>query len=177
MNDLVAESPPDANAVSHALADLDRRVQSLETKVAALPDEKQIEDRVTEKVKAGLPPPPPPVDPTAAPSFRDFEIPIPNMQTVVATAKTTWMFFEMLGELKMLFWTLFDRRYHMAWITRFVTIVLLILIVTAEWWVPFARIDYLGWVVTKIAEFVLGLILFLVLSFETRRYKEWRSKR
>ena len=57
----------------HDLAEIapDRYEATLETKVAALPDEQHIEERVTAKVKAGLPPLPPPFDPTAAPSFRN----------------------------------------------------------------------------------------------------------
>jgi len=175
MNDTLPE--PSSNGMTQTLAELERRVVALEAKVAVIPDSKQLEERVTEKVKASLPPPVAQIDPTRAPGFKDIEIPIPSVQTVVATAKTTWMIFEMFAELRMLFWTLFDRRYHMAWITRFTTIALLILIITSQWWVPLAKVDYIGGLLDKIADLVLGLILFMVLSFETRRYKEWRSKR
>jgi hypothetical protein len=174
MNDIANEPLADASPVAHALAELDRRVQALESKVAALPDHEQIDERITEQVKANLPPP---VDPTAPPSFKDIELPIPSVQTVVAGAKATWMIFEMFYELRMLFWTLFDRRYHMAWITRIIAIVLLLLILTSQWWVPLAKVDYIGPVLDKIADLLLGLIMFLVLSFEVRRYKEWCSKR
>jgi hypothetical protein len=175
MNDSLNEPPADATAVTHVLAELERRVQTLEAKMAALPDAWQIEERITERVKANLPPP---VDPTQAPSFRDIELPIPNVQAVVATAKTTWALFEMLSELKMLFWTLLDRRYHMAWITRAITIALLIMILTSHWWAPLATFDNaLSHLWDKVIDLVLGLILFMVLSFETRRYKEWRSNR
>ena len=103
---------------------------------------------------------------------------MPNVQTIMATAKTTWMLFEMAAELKTLFWTLLDRRYHMAWITRFITITLIVSIMTSHWWAPFAVYDnFISHLWDKMIDLVLGLILFLVLSFETRRYKEWRSKR
>lgn len=179
MSDLSTEPSSDgsasADAMLHALAELERRVHALESKVAAIPDSRQIEKHVTERDKASLPPPP--VEPSQAPSFRDIEIPIPSAQSLVNTAKATWMLFEMLGELRMLFWTLFDRRYHMAWLTRFVTIAILFLILTSQWWVPLAKVDYVGPVLDKVADLLLGLILFTVLSFETRRYKEWRSQR
>ena len=59
---------------------------------------------------------------------------MPNAQTIVATAKTTWALFEMLQELRTLFWTLLDRRYHMAWLTRFLAItLLLVMILTSHW--------------------------------------------
>jgi len=162
------------SALTTAFADLERRVVALESKVASLPDAQKIEDHVTERVKASMPPPAPP---SQAPGLRDIEIPMPSVQSVVNTAKATWMLFEMLGELRMLFWTLVDRRYHMAWITRLVTIFLLIAILTSQWWVPFAKVDYLGPVLDKIADLILGMILFMFLSFETRRYREWRNQR
>ena len=161
----------DDNAADGKLADIEARVLALETKVASLPDAIQIDERI----RANLPPP---VDPSRSPSFRDIELPIPNIQTVVASAKTTWAMFEMLHELNMLFWTLLDRRYHMAWITRVITIVLLIMILTSHWWVPFAGSDNtITHLWDKLVDLVLGLLLFMVLSFETRRYKEWRRQR
>jgi hypothetical protein len=154
MSDIAVES-----ATETRLTELERRVVSLESKVAALPSA-------------------PPPDPTLAPSFKDLQIPMPSVQNVVAAAKTTWTLFEMLGELNALFWTLFDRRYHMAWITRLITIALLVLIFTSHWWAPFAGYDnVVSNLIDKSVDLVLGLILFLVLSFETRRYKDWRKGR
>ncbi len=148
MNDIAIESSADAK-----WAELESRVLALEGKVASLPDAKQIEERV----KASLPPP---ANPIVPPSFKDIEIPIPSVQNVIAAAKTTWTTFEVLGELQAIFWTLFDRRYHMAWGTRIITIALVILILTSHWWAPF-------W--SKVFDLALGLVLFIVLNFETRR--------
>ena len=165
MNDIGIDSHTEAK-----LAELDRRVQTLEIKVSALPDASQIESRI----KASIPP----VDPSQAPSFRDISVSVPNVQTIVATAKATWTLFEVVGELTTLFWTLFDRRYHMAWVTRFITITLLVLILTSHWWAPFAVYDnFISHLWDKLIDLGLCLILFMVLSFEMRRYKEWRSKR
>jgi hypothetical protein len=175
MSEKITQIDTDPSSNGHVLADLERRVQILESRIALLPDSRQIEERVTERVKASMPPPAPPVNPAKAPGFKDIEMPIPSVQTVVNTAKATWLIFEMLAELRMLFWTLFDRRYHVAWITRFITIGLVILILTSQWWVPLAKVDYIGGVLDKIADLLLGLIMFTVLSFETRRYKEWRG--
>jgi hypothetical protein len=158
-------------AADAKLANIEARLLVLETRVASLPDVTLVEERI----KANLPPP---VDPSRAPSFKDIELPIPNMQTVVSTAKTTWALFEMLHELNMLFWTLLDRRYHMAWLTRVITILLLVMILTSHWWAPFAGWDNtISHLWDKVIDLVLGLLLFMVLSFETRRYKEWRSHR
>ncbi len=65
-----------------------------------------------------------------------------------------------------LFWTLFDRRYHMAWVTQlFIAIGLLVMILTSDWWAPFASMSHL-W--DKVIDLGLCLVLFLVLSYETR---------
>ncbi len=152
------------------LDDLERRVQTLETKVAALRDAREIDERI----KANQPP----VDSAGPPSFKDIELPIANVQTVVATARTTWALVEMLAEIKTLLWMFVDRRYHMGWLTRLVAIGLMIAILVSHWWVPFGGYDNVASrLIDKCADLVLGLVLFMFLSFETRRYKEWRSKR
>lgn len=177
------ETSPDSSLngaanLAQTLAELERRVLALESKVATIPDSKQLEDRVTQNIKAGLPPSPPPVDPTKPPSFRDIEIPMPSVQTVVETARATWSVVEMLNELRMLFWTLFDRRYHMAWITRFFALAIFVMVMTSDYWFPLATYDNLAsrlW--DKVVNVVFCLVLFLVLSFETRRYRAWRQSR
>ena len=84
----------------------------------------------------------------------------------------------MLGEFKALFWTLFDRRYHMAWMTRFIAIVLLTAIMTSDYWFPLATYsNTVSRLWDKFVNIVLCMILFMVLIFETRRYKEWRKGR
>lgn len=164
MNDLAIESA-DAK-----LAELERRVLLLETKVAAMPDAKEIEDRV----KASLPPP---AIPTQAPSFKDIQIPVPSVETVVSAARTTWTLFELFGELKALFWTVFDRRYHMAWVTRIICIILLVLIFTSQYWLPLAVDNVVGRTWEKVVNLALGFLMFFLLHFEMRRYKEWRKGR
>jgi hypothetical protein len=162
------------SAVADILADLQRRVQTLESKVAAIPDTQQIEERITERVQAKLPPP---AESTFAPTFKDVAIPIPDLQTVVTGAKTSWLFFETLGEFKILFWTLFDRRYHTAWITRLVTIALLALIFTSQYWLPLTFDNIIGRTWEKLINLVFAALIFFMLSFEMRRYREWRKGR
>ena len=158
------------NDIATDLADLERRVRALETKVASLPDAKQIDERI----QANLPPS---ADPSQAPSLKDLSLPIPSVDAIVSTAKTTWTLFAMFNELKMLFWTLFDRRYHMAWLTRVIAIVLLVLIVTSHWWLPLAFDNVIGHTWEKAVDLMLAFVMFFVLHFEMRRYQEWRSKR
>ncbi len=155
------------------IAELENRVRTLETKVAALPSVEQIETRITEQVKAM----PPPVEPPVMPSFKDISIPIPSLNTLVNTARTTWTLIEMLNELKMLFWTLFDRRYHMAWATRVIVTVLLVAILLSHWWLPFAFDNVIGRLWEKVINLLLGFVMFFILHFEMRRYQEWLGKR
>lgn len=167
----------EVNSTSQTLAELERRINVLEAKVAAIPDQKHLETHITERIKATLPPQSPPSNPTQAPSMKDISVPIPSLDNIVEAAKTTWTLLEMAAEFKALFWTLFDRRYHMAWGTRFLTIALLVMIMTSHWWVPLASINFIGPVLDKVADLMLCLLLFMVLIFETRRYKEWRRGR
>ena len=170
--------PDAANEVRRSLADLEHRVQTLETRVAALPDSRQIEERVTERVKASIPPSAPSVDPSQAPSLKDISLPIPNMQAIVSTAKTTWALLEMMAELKLLFWMLVDRRYHMGWLTRVITIGLVALILLSHFLTPFAKIDnFVSPIWDKFVDLFLGVVLFTLLNIETRRYKQWRNIR
>jgi hypothetical protein len=169
MNDIAIDSSADSK-----LADLERRLEAVETKVAAFPDVQKLEEHITERVKASMPPP---VEPAQAPSFKDIALPIPSVDSLVSTAKATWTLFEMVAELKLLFWTLLDRRYHMAWLTRVIVIVLLAAILTSQWWLPFAWDNIVGRLWEKIINLVLGFVLFFVLHFEMRRYQEWLKKR
>jgi hypothetical protein len=179
MNEALTVPSMDAevNPTSQLVAELERRVVALEAKVAAIPDQKHLEMHITERIKATIPLPAAPSNPTQPPSMKDISVPIPSLDAIVETAKTTWTLLEMVAEFKALFWTLFDRRYHMAWLTRFITITLLVMIMTSQWWVPLAKVDVIGPVLDKIADLLLCLVLFMVLSFETRRYKEWRRGR
>jgi hypothetical protein len=132
-------------------------------------------------VKASLPPPAPPplpIDPAQPPSFKDISLPLPNVQTIVDTAKTTWTLFEMLAELRTLLWMLVDRRYTMAWLTRLITLFLLAAILLSHFWLPLAGYDnIISRLWDKGVDLFLGLLLFMVLIFETRRYKAWRASR
>ena len=83
-----------------------------------------------------------------------------------------------LDEMKTFLWMLFDRRYHMGWLTRLITIGLVVFILLSHFIWPFARWDMvISPVWDKLIDLVLGLILFMFLHFEMRRYKEWRGQR
>lgn len=146
MNEVVPDSK---------LTDLERRVDALEAKVSSLP---------------------PPVDPTQAPSLKDISLPIPNVDTIVSTAKTTWALVEVFADIKLMLWMLVDRRYHMGWMTRLAVIGLVIAYALSYVWAPLAGYDnFVSRMIDKGVGLVICLILFVFLMFETRRYKAWRG--
>jgi hypothetical protein len=164
--------------VLQLLGELETRVKSLEGTVATLQDTKQLEERITEKVAAKIPKPEPAFDHAGPPTLRDIALPIPDARSLLQAAQSTWTFFEMLGEIKTMLWMLLDRRYSMAWPTRFTAVLLLFFIVTSHWWIPIAGWDnFVGRTFDKFLDLALALVLFLFLSFESRRYKSWMKQR
>ncbi len=162
--------------VLQLLGELEARVQSLEGTVATLQDTRQLEERITAKVAAQLPKAPPP-DHAGPPTLSDITIPMPDVNTLLNAAKNTWMVIELLVELKTLLWMLVDRRYHMAWFTRFWAMVLLVMILTSQWWFPLAFDNLVGHFLEKLLNLFLGLIMFLTLHYEMGRYRTWLKKR
>ena len=142
------------------IVELERRLDAVEAKVAVLSQS-----------------PPAPPEPPTMPSFKDISLPIPSVESLVNTAKTTWTLIAMFNELKMLFWTLFDRRYHMAWLTRLVITFILVAILLSHWWLPFAFDNVIGRLWEKVINLLLGFVMFFILHFEMRRYQEWLGKR
>src|SRR5207249_1466004 len=122
-------------------AELEHRVEALEAKVASSP---------------------PPDDSTQPPSLKDMSLPIPSVDTVVTTAKASWAILEMLAEIRWMLTMLVDRRYHMGWLTRLLTIGLLVFILLSHFVWPFARLDMvLSPVWDKLIDLLAGLILFM----------------
>ena len=158
-------------SLAHTISELERRVLTLETSVADMKDTKGLEDRIADRVKAKLPSP----APTQPPSFQDVSFPIPSVDTLFATARTTWAFLEVLSELKLLFWMLVDRRYHMGWLTRVICIGLLLAILTSGLWLPFAFDNIVGHLWEKLINLLIGFVMFFILHYELRRYREWRK--
>jgi len=132
------------NSIDTRVADLDRRVTALESNSAPAAKPPAVDAKATD---------PPP----------------PN-----GVAHSAWMVFEIIGEFKLLLSMLFDRGYHMGWLTRFLVLFLLVAILTSHWWAPFAVYDnFLSNMWDKLIDLALGMVLFLVLMFETRRYRAW----
>ncbi len=166
-------APPQvaANALERALAELEHRVQVLENAVAGLNDTRQLEERITERVVTRIPPPEPPPPPTLP------EIALPGAGPVQTAVQSSWLLVDLLGEVRTMLQMLFDRRYHMAWLGRMLAVVLLVAIFTSGWWFPLSWIYAIGGIFEKTLDLFLALILFVLVSRESRRYRDWRAAR
>jgi hypothetical protein len=163
----------DPPSLERSLLELAGRVRALESTVAALGDTRQIEERVAERamaqasklsvasvVEAFSAKPLPP-------AVQDLVGVATQPSTLKQVAQSSWLAFDMVQEVVTVGRMLLDRRYHMAWITRTLVVLLLIGIFTSGLW--------LSWL-DKIFDLVLAGILFLALFCETRRYKAWRGR-
>ncbi|MCI0682845.1 MAG: hypothetical protein L0Y71_12150 [Gemmataceae bacterium] len=94
-------------------------------------------------------------------------------------AWSSWLLIEMFREAKLLVRMIFDHRYHMAWTTRIIALILFPAIVLAHWWVPllFFWFPPIWFNVTRevcvnLVNLALAFALFKALNRETRRYQE-----
>jgi hypothetical protein len=167
----------DSQTLEQSLAALDDRVRALEQTVAAFKDSRPLDERITASA---------PTVPVAAildavspqplsPSVKDLVGFAAQPSTLSQVARSSWLVLDMVHELITVGRMLVDRRYHTAWLTRFLVIALVIAIFVLIW-VPVCGVSIIGPVVNQIADLVLAGILFLALFCETRRYKEWRLK-
>jgi hypothetical protein len=108
----------------------------------------------------------------SGPAARDASLPSVARDLVPAGVRRTWTLWEVLTELRAMYCMFFDPRYRLSWFGRLAPLILVGLIVSSWIWVPFHDITAVGWILVKIADVVLAYILFKVLSYEARRYRE-----
>lgn len=172
------EAPP-TETLQRSLVELEHRIQVLENAVAGLQDTGPLEQRVTERVVAKLPPPPEPIDPSRPLSLRDIALPIPSAATLNTAVQSSWLVLDLLGDAKNIIIMLVDRRYHMAWLTRLLVLALLAAIATTSLWLPLSSVALLslGYFIDKAVCLLLSMLLFLLLAREGNRYRTWRAQR
>ena len=171
----------DPSPLERSLAELEGRVRALEQRVAGLGDTRQMEDRVAEQVAERVAAQVPRVSVESvveAISARPLPPAVKNLvgaaaqpSTLRQVAHSSWLVFDMSRELVAVGRMLLDRRYHMAWITRFVVVIFSAAILTSGWWFPLAFDNWFGHILDKLVDLVLAAILLLALFCETRRYK------
>jgi hypothetical protein len=176
----VAQPAPLAQAVPDTLAPIEERIRRLEAMLAGLQQMQAKEPRPTEQVTTGLPPEKP-----AGPSVLERATTLleagkhllPSLAPAAPEAGRpasgrAWLMWELLAEARAILHMYTDPRYRLSWAGGMLPPLLLVALVTAQWWVPFAAVPVLGWVVSKLIELALAFVLFKVLAHEARRYRE-----
>jgi hypothetical protein len=189
LNDMPSDvplSPVETNtaALGWPSETLEQRVQRLEYAVASLQDTHALEERISERVSRRLqsPPaapevsrleqitaaaPPPPLVHNPLPSA---PLPPPPVQ------QAGWLVFDVIGELWSILRVLFDLGYHLAWATRIIVMIALVLIVFSDYWVPFSSVPLLGRLLTKTVDLVLAFCIYRTLAREAQRYRQLRAE-
>jgi hypothetical protein len=181
---------------------LEERLRRLEDALAQIPDPKQIENsiaqRVAERLTTERPVPVAQIAPAPTPSAR-AGVTLPTgmildigkriLTTTGNTASTasasehqesalssgvrrTILFFDMLTEARAIWCMYTDPRYKMSWAGRLVPLMLAVFLLTSAFLVPGAQITGVGTIIDKLADLIPAFILFKLLSYEARRYRE-----
>jgi hypothetical protein len=180
---------PEPPASAAALGSLEQRVHRLEDAVALLQNTDQLEERVVERVSARidhggalgvLSEPtrlvldagrrllPAPIDTIPAAEQRTAD----DARTTRPARPRPGLVLDAWLEFRAIFRMYFDPRYHLTRTTRLLPPVLLGLIVTSWYWVPFSSLPVVGTLLDKALDLVLGFLLYKVLSREARLYRE-----
>jgi hypothetical protein len=125
-----------------------------------------------EERRASLEPQPPPA--TAAPPSPPAPS-LPLQATLPSIRRYPWLLFDLLGELRTMFRMFFDVRYHVGWSARVTVLILLPLIFTSYYWVPFSSVFLVGTVIEKTVDLLLAFLAYKALSREARRYQELKG--
>jgi hypothetical protein len=89
-----------------------------------------------------------------------------------ALTPSSWLFLDVLNELRTIVRMFFDSRYNIRWSTSLVAIVMLVAIFTSYLWLPFSGFTILGTVWDKLVDLVLAFFAYKALSREARRYRD-----
>ncbi len=82
-----------------------------------------------------------------------------------------WLLVDILGEARAMVRMFFDMHYQVAWYTRGLVLLLLVMILTSAWWFPLAWIIG-GSYLDKLADLLLAFLAYKVLSREAQRYRD-----
>jgi hypothetical protein len=189
-------------APSAALSPLEERLRRLEDALAQVADPKQIESRITQRVTerlttersvpmAQIAPAPlssqgPHVNlpagvfldvgrrilTTTAGVARSAASPEQAESALSSGVRRTILFFDMLTEARAIWCMFTDPRYKMSWAGRLVPMALAVFLLMSAFLVPGAQIVVFGTIIDKIADLIPAFVLFKLLSYEARRYRE-----
>ncbi len=176
--------PPEA-----APLPLEDRVRRLEDALAQLQELKGLEVRVAERIAVQLSHDPPPAavpvaQPPAASTAgmlldagkRLLGAAATAVKQAPAEVKRAALFWEAVAEARAIVRMYLDPRYRLSWLGRLVPLGLVLMIVTSGWWVPGGGVPVFGTyfhpLIAKGIDLLLAFVLFKVLGYEARRYRE-----
>ena len=162
---------------------LEERVNRLEGAVASLQDTQQLEERVVERLSDRLNTsaahavrtdlaPAVAGSPQAFPTAVDGSVAPPEATRVYEPVRKPWLLWDAYAEARVMILMYVDPRYRLTWMTRFLPLGLLALILTSWFWLPGSSVPIMGTLFDKALDLVLAFLLFKVLSREARRYRE-----
>jgi hypothetical protein len=169
------------------LSPLEERVRRLEDALAQLRAVKAAEVRVAERVTLppGHPPPPAAVPVIPPPSTAGMLLEAGKRWLGAAASaarkapgelKRAALFWEAVAEARTIVRIYLDPRYRLSWLGRLVPPALVLVIVLSGWWVPGGSVPVFGTyfhpLLVKGIDLLLAFVLFKVLGYEARRYRE-----
>ena len=112
--------------------------------------------------------------PTPTPTAAPAPLALPVGDTTVAVPKRrSWLVVDIVAEARAIGRMFVDPRYRLSWWARVMVLVLIAAFVTSALWVPGVALGGgLGYVINKIADLLIGFVLFKVLGHEAQRYRE-----
>jgi hypothetical protein len=89
-----------------------------------------------------------------------------------ATQRQFWLLFDMVAETRAISRMFVDPRYKLSWMGRIVPLVLIVAFLTSDLWVSSAFGQQVHTVLVKAFDLLIGYLLFKVLTYEARRYRQ-----
>jgi hypothetical protein len=189
-------SPPEAIPIGNAsiaapeaqpLTPIEMRIRRLEDALAQLQQMRAAELRVTtgQSPRSAAPVAAPTASPPQqAPTDKLWDIGVRALTAPAEVARAFsqppgdprsrrgWLFFECVTELRAILRMFTDPRYRLSWAGRIAPIALTVLILLSGWWLPLYYVPIFGNVLDNAVNLVLAYVLFKLLAYEARRYRE-----
>ncbi len=159
------EEPPPSLSLARNTAELEQRVRRLEEALALLQQGKPIPPPATGAPQAV----PITATPAAIPTARVLTTP---PEPGHAKKGNSWLFWEMLTELRVIWRMYTDPRYQLSWFGRLVPLALLLIFIFSQWIIPLASVPVLGGWFEQIGQLIVAYLLVKCLSHEARRYRQ-----
>ncbi|MFL5241423.1 MAG: hypothetical protein ACJ8FY_04890 [Gemmataceae bacterium] len=181
-----APSPANLEVAANAAA-LEQRICRLEDAVAHLQDTRPLEERVIERVTERVQrqqPTPGAAGGAVIDANRSFLPSVVSSNSAyhgesggkapnrTSSPRRPWLLVDMVADARAIFRMFVDPRYHLSWRGRLLPFALTAVILTSSFWIPGTGLAIVGPLFDKILNLVLAFVLYKILAYEARRYRE-----